>query len=244
MIVLFRGHAKNRVGLSDQRWMNLPCPGTMSIRLRIVSVQRLLREVELRLRLEFGTSWCKWIDGLPLPVGGSTQDRDARYGRAAGVMAKGYKLHAICDAHGALDAWAIEPMNVNEQVVAQILISQLRGEGYLVGDGEYDSNILYDLSAQAGFQLVAPFRKGTELGHQKHSPQRLRARELLNRPFGQTLLHHRAGIDRFFGHLGNFGGGLGPLPHWVRSLRRVRLWVQGKIILNAIRLKTKQQLVA
>jgi hypothetical protein len=222
----------------------IPCPSTMSVRLRSESVRTLLAAVESRLRTGFGTGWCKWIDGLPMPVGGSTHDPEARYGRGAGVMAKGYKLHAICDARGAFDAWAVASLNVNEQVVAGDLIPRLTGEGYLVGDGEYDANRLFDLAGRQGFQLIAPHQKGTQLGHRRHSPYRLRCRELLGRPFGQALLRSRYGIDRFFGQMGNFGGGLSPLPHWVRGLHRVRLWLEGKIILNAVRLSLNQRRAA
>jgi len=135
-------------------------------------------------------------------------------------------------------------MNVNEQKAARFLVSLLEGEGYLVGDGEYDANALYDLAAERGFQLVSPHRKGTRLGHICHSPYRLRSRQLLAGPFGDGLLHARAGIDRFFGQMGNFAGGLGPLPHWVRGLHRVRQWVHGKIIFNAARWDKNKRLTA
>ena len=35
-----------------------------------------------------------------------------------------------------------------------------------------------------------------------------------------------------------------PLPSWVRGLHRVRLWAQGKIVINAVRLALKQRLIA
>ncbi len=225
----------------EQRPARLPCPSTMSVRLRTESVRSLLAAVEDRLRKPVGTSWCKWIDGLPLPVGGATHDPDARPGRAARGMAMGYKLHAICDGRGALDVWRITPLNVNEQVVARALLPQVRDEGYVVGDGAYDSNLLFQVAGEHGHQLIAPYREGTRLGHVRHDPHRLRCRTLLNRPFGQALVRGRYGIDRFFGQLGNFGGGLSPLPHWVRRLHRVHLWVQGKIILNAARIVLRRQ---
>jgi hypothetical protein len=228
----------------DQRWEQRPSRSRMSERLASESVRQFLRELELRLRSRSEMGWCKWIDGLPLPVGGSTEDPDARCGRGAGLMAKGYKLHAICDSRGGIDAWQVTSLNVNEQVAARSLVPQLEGSGYIVGDGQYDSNYLYDLAGQYGFQLVAPHRKDTKLGHVRHSPYRLTGRRLLEGHFGQALLHNRAGIDRFFGNMGGFAGGLGPLPHWVRRLHRVRLWVQGKIILNAARLLKNKRLTA
>jgi hypothetical protein len=225
---------------ADKRWWRLPSPATMSRRMRNDSFNQLLMQVEQSLRKRCSISWCKWIDALPLPIGGATQDPDARYGRSARTMAKGYKLYAICDPQAGFDVWKIQPMNVNEKRVAVELISKVDTQGYLVGDGEYDSSSLYDVAAQRGIQLVAPKKTGQALGHRPCSPNRLRSIELQTHPFGQYLLHCRAGIDRFFGQWGNFGAGLKPLPHWVRRLWRVQLWIQGKIILNCVRLAQKQ----
>lgn len=227
-----------------ERYRRFPSPATMSRRLRTPAVQQLLQAVEGSVRQRFNYSWCKWIDALPLPIGGSTEDPDARYGRAASIMAKGYKLYAICDPRAGIEVWDIQPMNVNEKLVAMTMFQLLEGQGYLVGDGEYDSNLLYDAAAVVGFQLIAPKRKGVALGHQYQSEYRLRAIELQQQPFGKYLLHQRAGIDRFFGQWGNYGAGLKPLPHWVRRPWRVRLWIQGKIILNSVRLAQKQRLIA
>jgi hypothetical protein len=218
------------------RWGRLPVPSTMSRRLRTASIRRLLEEVERRLRNRFGRRWCKWIDAKPLPVGHSSHDRDAHPGRCGSGMAKGYKLYALCDAGGVLDAWAVLPMNVGEKKVARHLVRHASGEGYLVGDAQYDSSRLYDLAAAWGFRLVAPRQQQGRLGHRYQSPHRVQATALLARPFGQALMHQRYDIDRFFAHLTSFGGGLGPLPNWVRTYRRVQLWVRAKIILNMIRL--------
>jgi hypothetical protein len=57
-------------------------------------------------------------------------------------------------------------------------------------------------------------------------------------------MHQRYDTDRFFGHLTSFGGGLSPLPNWVRTYPRVRLWVQAKIILNMIRIWLRRPRVA
>jgi len=122
-------------------------------------------------------------------------------------------------------------MNQNEPKVAVDLIPQLDQGGYLVGDTAYDSNKLYDLASRKSIQLVANRRPGEALGHRRHSQYRLRSRELLDRPFGQSLLTGRLSIERMFGNLTSFGCGLGPLPHWVRTLFRVRMWVRGKMIL-------------
>lgn len=227
-----RGHRPTR----------LPSPATMSRRWRTENVQTLMHRVHERIRQRMPRSCCKWIDALPLPVGGSTHDRQARYGRAAGVMAKGYKLHAICDSQAGIEAWAVRPMNVNEKKVAMDLVVGLRPGGYLVGDGAYHSAPLFDAAAQAGYQLVSPKPRGAALGHRRQSPHRLRGLALLTTPLGDELLRSRLGIDRFFGHWGNAGVGLKPLPHWVRTLHRVRLWLHAKLLINAVRLLKKQEI--
>jgi hypothetical protein len=223
---------------------DLPSAATMSRRLKTAAVQNYFTALSCIFRGRFSGSWCKWIDALPLPVGGASQDREARIGWGAGILSKGYKFHAICDSRAGVEAWAVYPMNVPETKVASQLLCRFRGEGYLVADGEYDRNHLYDEAAASGFQLVARKRPGAGLGHRRHSEHRMRSLELTDHAFGQYLLQQRFGIDRFFGQWGNWSAGLKPLPHWVRGLHRVRLWVHGKIILNAARLALKQRLIA
>ena len=48
----------------------------------------------------------------------------------------------------------------------------------------------------------------------------------------------RGGVERAFGQVGNFGGGLSPLPNWVRRPRRVALWVAGKFMIWMVRTLT------
>jgi hypothetical protein len=49
------------------------------------------------------------------------------------------------------------------------------------------------------------------------------------------LLKGRAEIERQFGNLTNWGGGLSGLPSWVRTHRRVRRWLQAKLVLAALK---------
>jgi hypothetical protein len=213
------------------RRRRLPTPSTMSRRLRTAAVQAVLAQVEGRLVAERPASVCRWIDAKPLPIGSCSADPEAGWGRAAASMAKGYKVYTVADPSQGFVAWTIRPMNVNEQKAAEELIERLEGEGYLVGDGAYDSNRLYDQAGQKAIQLLAPPRaKRQGLGHIRHSPYRLRALELQRGAFGQALLESRDQIERMFGHLTNPGFGLGPLPNWVRRRHRVELWVRGKMI--------------
>ncbi len=140
-------------------------------------------------------------------------------------------------------AWRVHSMNTSEQSMAEQMIPELQGHaGYLLGDKLYDINKLYESASRVNHQLVAE-RKCPKagLGQRKHSPARLRAMELLRSEFGQALYRVRDGIERNFGGLTTFGGGLAPLPSWVRRLHRVRRWVLAKLITNAVRIQSLQR---
>jgi hypothetical protein len=218
----------------DQQDGDLPSASCLSRRLRRPEVQGLLRACEDAFRRRYGHTLYRCIDAMPLVIGGSSGDRQAGYGRAAASQAKGYKFFAICTPQGVVETWRVGPMNYSEKTMASRLLREIEGQGYLVGDGEYDCNPLYDYAGAKGIQLLAPKRTGG-LGHRRHSPYRLRSMELTARPFGQQLLHHRASIDRFFGQWNSSGCGIKHLPPWVRTHRRVRLWGQAKLILHYIR---------
>jgi hypothetical protein len=223
----------------------LPSERTMSRRIDGVGVGLLWNAVEKHLR-ELSASHpglLAFLDGKPLPVGGSTKDPDARYGRAAGVMAKGYKLHAVWSSRALPEAWEITPMNVSEMTVAHRLIPQLRNGGYLVADGNYDSSPLFDAAAQQGYQLVTELpKKEAGKGHHYQSPHRLRCIALREGEFGRSLRSARRAVEQKFGNATSFGGGLAPLPAWVRGLDRVRTWVWAKLLINAARILWNQHL--
>ena len=92
---------------------------------------------------------------------------------------------------------------------------------------------------------MAPRRKPqTNLGHNQHHSGRLRSIEMLEwpvqlgaaaSPFARELYALRGQIERDYGNLCGFGGGLQPLPSWVRTPHRVALWVAGKLVINALR---------
>ncbi len=219
----------------------LPSPSTLSRRLDSVGVGLLWRALEQRLRDGGQPALVAFVDGKPLPVGGCSKDPDARYGRAAGHTAKGYKLHAIWSTRPVPEAWDVTPLNANEKAVAAALVGQLGYVGYLLGDGNYDASYVYDAAFGRGYQLVAPYRQAEHPGCGKHyqSPRRLRSIALRQSAFGRALYRARTAIERSFGHAGSFGGGLGPLPAWVRGLPRVRTWVWAKLLINAVRIQRK-----
>ena len=215
----------------------LPSQSTMSRRLRKPEAVELMTEVEQRLvsLLVLGRYLVHIVDGKALAVSAVSKDRDTGYGRGAGANQKGYKLHAIWSGGPIPVAWALAPMNTSEKTMARHLIPTLSGGGYLLADVQYDVSYLYDLAAEAGFQLVAQKTKGRGLGHRRQPPARLRSIELLKTEFGQDLYNQRNAIECRFGTLTSAGGGLGPLPAWVRHFNRVRNWVQAKILTIAVK---------
>lgn len=215
----------------------IPSASTMSRRIDHVGLGLLWRAVEEHLRADSAASpaLVAFLDAKPLPVGGASKDPDARCGRAVGGMAKGYKLHTVWSTRALPEAWAITPMNAGEATVARGLLPPLRGGGYLLADGNYDSNVLFDLAASKGYQLVTPLPKGNP-GHQYQSPYRLRSIALMKTRFGERLYRNRIGIEEAYGNATSFGGGLAPLPAWVRGVERVRTWVWAKLLITAARI--------
>ena len=215
----------------------VPSPSTLSRRLRRVDTAMLMRDLVQRLRQEGDPRLVAVIDAKPLPVGGASQDPEARCGRGAGMWARGYKLYAVWGERPAPEAYRVYPMNVNENKVAEEMIPQLTGGGYLLGDGEYDANPVFDAAGKAGYQLLAPRENPkARLGHIRQSPYRVRCIELMQSCFGRAVYHLRRQIERAYGNLTSFGGGLSPLPAWVRHQDRVWLWTTAKILINGVRI--------
>jgi len=226
----------------ERRWRK-PSHTRVSRRLRSPSAMELLQRIEQEvLAPQNGNSELFWtLDAKPLPIGGCSKDRQAGYGRAAGSKAKGYKIHVIRGSDGSLAAWRLAPMNVDERVMAARMLRTAPIQGYIAADSNYDSNRLHEICDRRGnMQLVSPRRYGPGRGHghRKQTVGRLRSKELLENPmphFGRQLLADRSDIERFFGNMTSWGGGLTHLPPWVRTHRRVYRWVQAKLILNRLK---------
>jgi hypothetical protein len=228
----------------------LPDQSTLSRRLRDDRVVRLFAAMEeqfLTIQVLVGR-WIQVIDGKPLPIGGNSKDGDAHFGRGAGAIQNGYKLHAVWGAGPMPAVWGLASMNVSEKTMARRLIPHLPDGGYLLADAEYDCTALYDLAAEQGCQLLAPkrWKDRTGLGHRRVSPHRLRSIELMRKPFGKAIYRARTAIERRFGNCTAFDCGLAPLPAWVRRFPRVLLWVYAKLLINAARIcrPQSQQLLA
>jgi len=223
----------------------LPSAPTMSRRLRSAGVQLMLRRAERKLLEQGQSCLCRFIDGKPLPVSGHSEAQGVGYGRATSGMAKGYKFHGVFDPGQGFVAWRIKPMNINESKVSHEIIRELRPGGYLVGDNQFDQNPVYDTAGERSIQLVAPRRKNVKgLGHARQSPHRLRAIDLISRPFGQALLRARRSIETVYAQLTGLGFGLGPLPNWVRTPTRVENWVRAKLIIFTAYLRQKTTYIA
>jgi hypothetical protein len=228
------------------RPFTLPSPSTMSRRLNDIAVAVILRQIEDRLRESRPPDLVQVIDGKPLVVGGLSHDPDARCGHGAGRLAKGYKLATIWAGRALPEAWSIAPLNINEARVAPALIAGARSEGYLLGDNQYDSSALYDLTAEHGLRLVAARKDldaGISPGHYQ-SPHRLSAIDLMKRDFGHYLFGLRRRIEENYGNATSFAGGLSPLPAWVRRSHRVFRWTWAKLLINGVRIVVKYRLTA
>jgi hypothetical protein len=223
----------------------LPDPSTVSRRTRRAAFGCFLNWLTDRLRGHGLPGLAVSLDGKPLLVGGCSKDPDARYGRAAGHLGKGYKLHAAWAGRPLPEAWEVTPLNEHETKVAARLFGQLRGGGYALADGNYDATALFDEAGAAGYQLVATQHDTNPgKGHHYQSPYRLRCIDLLAGAFGKGLLARRVTIEQEFGNATAFAGGLGPLPAWVRRRHRVEQWVWAKLVINVLRKRWRQRLAA
>lgn len=218
----------------DLRPRPLPSQSCLSRRLRHRRVWSLLEHLQDTLRARLPRGDVKLIDARPLPVGGCSKDPDARTGYGAGHQQRGYKLHMICDQSGAVDHWLVTPMNVWEPHAARRMVDHCRDAAYVIGDGNYDVNRLYDQAGEHGTQWVAlpRCRNSTAPGHRRHSPHRLRVWSWVRSPHGgRTVRRVRAGIERVNAWQGCAAIGLYHLPHHVRREHRVRVWVAAKLVL-------------
>lgn len=225
--------------------LRLPSPSVLSRRGDSLVLNEFWRVLGEALRGTPFRGLLMIVDGKPLFVGGCSKDPDAKCGFGAGHCGVGYKIHAIWSNHRLPEAWDVTPMNCQESVVAARLLSQVSEGGYLLGDGNYDTNPLHEAAGRHGCQLVAKDRRPNS-GKSRHpqSPGRRRDLEVRHTRFGEELLGHRNRIETIFAHATNFPGGLAPLPNWVRRLDRIRTWIWCKLLINAIRIQQEERLAA
>lgn len=226
----------------------LPCQSTLSRRLRSAEFLDFMRQLARRLSpLPRMATIFKRMDAKTLPVAAHSSDPDAGWGRGAGQMSNGYKFHAIWAGAAMPLLWRLAPLDVSEQEMARRMLGELGTmnlAGHIVADANYDINLLFDQAAASDNRLVAPRKRpGTGLGHQHHSPYRIRCIEMFEGPtaelggLARRMQQDRGQIERDFGNLASFGGGIQGLPAWVRRHRRVHRWLWAKLMINAARIR-------
>ena len=234
--------ACRRSSWPPQAWRRrLPDQSTMSRRMREPALLEDLNQLIARLQRRMPPCGALITDGKALSVGAHSSDPDARNGRGRRGFERGYKLHTIIDEGARLIAYRVHPMNEAECTTTRELIESMGRLDYteMLADASYDSNPLYEACSQRGARLIAPRRKphrSVSLHHRQH-PDRVRAIAQLESDSAELRRHaqRRSTIERFFGAMASWGGGLSSLPSWVRRLPRVQLWVAAKLTLDAAR---------
>jgi hypothetical protein len=218
----------------------VPTSTTMSRRLRRESVRAFVVRMLEHAQGDLGRSLVAMLDATALEIRPHSTDAQAGYGHTSGRgrMGKGYKLHVLLDLSGKLLDWRVAPMNVGEQPMAKRMLLKTDSLAYTLGDSGYHSNALASIVAARGGQLVAPRTlPGTGLAHRRQHPARLRCLELTEgaSTLREPLHRARKAVERFFAHADSYDAGLGELPPWVRTMKRVQTWVLAKLVLNAVR---------
>lgn len=219
--------------------VRLPDDSTVSRRWKRITLRQEAYAMHQNSVRRFGEmSRYAIVDGRPLPVGGCSKDPDARAGRSAGGMGKGYKMHTLVSIRHSLLAYIIRPMNEAEQTVALELASQTpQTVTRVLGDGVYDSMKLHDRLQGMHKKLYAPPRQ-QRVGRRRQ-PRRLQLLRLYRRPIGRRLGRLRDEAERAFGQESNVAFGFKGLPPWARRSHRVYRWMWGKNLLHNAWLLTK-----
>lgn len=223
----------------------LPSVSQFCKRLKTERIEAMIRAVFVRLAARDQPAEMAFIDGKALPVSESTKDPDARTGRGNGRFSRGYKLHALADSSDRIRAFCVRPMNEGEPPIArEFLVEHIPPEALVMADGNYDGRKLYTAVVEQGACLLTPQKKNrrTAAAFARTCPERRAVMELWrDYPDAMWKLYgRRAQIERVFSALSCCGGGLGPLPAWVRRLERVTRWVTAKIALYNARVSLRK----
>ena len=218
----------------------LPSVSQFSRRLRSRRVQEIVHRVNEMLTHRDRPAAVGFFDGKPLPVSRHSRDKDAKKGYADGGFRRGYKLHAWATEDGRIRRFCVKPMNAGEPNTARELTDDIPPNCLVLADANYDSAKLYRSVQERGAYLLTPLKgRATAPRSLRYMPAARRwAIELWqNHPAEcKTVLKARYQIERIFSALTSFGGGLSPLPSWVRRLPRVQRWVAAKLVLYHARL--------
>jgi len=215
----------------------IPSDATLSRRSRQSDCRWLLRRVLRRLRRLLGLHPTAHVamDATLLLTGAYSRDPESRWTCHGGKWFRGYALHAICDLAGRLFAWHVTSANAQEMKVAKRLIRQLAAQRQkvklVVADRGDDSEPLHQLiRRRLHAQLLAPpnLRGAKSEAWRERQPGRAAADALLQTRQGQQWYDERSVIERWNSWFKGFSR-VSMLPHHVRRLRRVRLWIDLKL---------------
>ena len=213
----------------------LPSRSQFGRRIKSARCQMLLNALDRELaKVEDGPK-VFLMDSRPLRVGAYSQDPDVRTGYTKDGFTKGYKLHALATKQGQIVAWRLTGLNRNDKPVARELIDEAHPKGIVLADGAYDSGALYDHVSKHKAILLTPLPANAGGGHRPQSAARMLAVRMWANG-AEDIYRERLGIERIFSQQSSFGGGLAPLPAWVRRWTRVNRWVTAKLILYHARL--------
>ncbi len=217
----------------------LPSVSEFNKRIRSERMTRLLESVFAVLSSNEAVGDVCILDSRPLPVGACSKDRAARVGRVYGGFARGYRLHALVAENGVVLAWELAAMNEADSTVAHTLLPRAPAGSRVLADANYDRAPLYDCATKHGLDLMARPIKNAGQGHRPQNSVRLDAiaRWRLD---SVHYARRRDQIERAFAWQSNFGGGLSPLPAWVRTPPRVYRWVQAKLVINHVRIQERK----
>ena len=139
---------------------------------------------------------------------------------------------------GYFTHFRVTSLNMSDKRVARDLIDEAHPRGMILADQGYESGPLYDYAVQRSVLMFTPLSRNAGGGHRPQSGARLLAKRIWENG-GESLYARRDAIERHFGQLSSFGGGLAPLPAWVRTLERVRRWITAKLIVYHARLRVR-----
>ena len=217
----------------------LPSVSQFCKRLKAERISLVIRRVHELLSGQDESIALGYIDGKALPISESSKDPDARTGHGNGKFSLGYKLHAPGDSLGSIRDFRVRPMNAGEPPIArEHLVDHIPAVALIIADANDDGKDLYTDVGQRGAFLLTPQKRNrrSELAWRNTSPERREAMAIWrDRPkLARRVYALRSGIERIFSALSCYGGGLWPLPAWVRRTERVQRWVTAKIaIYNA-----------
>ena len=225
----------------------LPSVSRFSRRLRTMRMARARVALHRALIARGQSGLVSYLDGKAMAIGEYSTDPDARDGVVTtGRFRKGYKLHARANQAGFFERYRVGPLNQGEALIARKLVEGVPPGGLVLADTNYDSRTLYGLIESRGALLFTPMKGPPSVTDRPRAmPDSRRTvlaiwRSDLN--LARQLMLARRAIERLFARLTGFGGGLCPLPAWVRRLSRVRLWLDAKIAVYHARLIALQRL--